>query len=173
MGITTPIASDHSQDGRIPGGTGFQDGQFPGDPGSQASRGACAGGESPWDVSSDLAASAKADLNVRIGIARPQEREILLLVNGAYDDGEQKPHPHAYAASGESDRHQDIIRMTEALCQRICYKTDAEIEIGARRAIRDDLQMAAREKPPGIQRVAALLRALMPHYKRLCCGIEP
>ena len=97
----------------------------------------------------------------------------MLLVNGAYDDGDKKPHPQDYAASGESDRHQDIIRMTEALCQCIRYKKDAEHETGIRRAIRDDLQKVAREMPPGIQRVAALRKALMPFHMRLVAGIEP
>ena len=65
------------------------------------------------------------------------------------------------------------IRMTEVLCQCIRYQKDAEIETGTRRAIRDDLQKVAREMPPGIRRVAAMLSALMPYHKRLVVGIEP
>ena len=104
------------------------------------------------------------DIGVRIGIARRQEREILLLARGAYDDGEDRPRLHEYATSGESDKHIDLIRMTEAVCGRIRSWKNTLIETRVRKAVRDDLKKVALELAPGIRRVEALRKALVPYH---------
>ena len=113
-----------------------------------------------------MAASAEVDSNVRIGIARKQEHEILCLARGAFDGGDEKPQFWAYAAQCDSDRHQALVRMTEVMCQRIRLKGHLGEETKIRRAVRDDLAKCAREMPPGMQRVDAMHPALYPHYER-------